>query len=54
MCYYFSFRNFEDDCWHSRGEFSLFFRQNITFNPSLDTDMSLEKEKSERFKDGGV
>ena len=47
----FSICNFEDDCHHSRGELSLFFQRNLSFNHSLDTEMSLEEEKSQRFKD---
>ena len=47
----FSFHDFKDDRWHSRGEFSLFFRQNLTFNHSLNAKMSLEEEESERFDD---
>ena len=38
----FSFCDFEDDCQCSRGKFSLFFRQNLTFNHFINTDMSLE------------
>ena len=36
------FPNFEDDRRHSRGEFSLFFRKNLTFNHSLNVKISLE------------
>ena len=39
---------------HSSGEFSLLFRGHLTFSHSLDTEMSLEKEKNKIFKDGGV
>ena len=35
----FSFRDFEDDRQHSRGEFSLFFRKNLTFNHSIKAEM---------------
>ena len=41
----FSFYNFKDDSWHSRGKFSLFFPRNLPFNHSVDTEMSLEEEE---------
>ena len=50
----FSFRNFEKDCRCSRDEFSLIDQQNLTFNHSVDTEMSLEVIGSKRFKDGSV
>ena len=50
----FSFFDFEDDPRYSRGGFSLFFWQNLTFNPFIDTKICLEEEESKRFKDGGV
>ena len=49
----FSFCDFKDDRQHLRGKFSLFFRKNLTFNHSLDVEMSLEKE-NKRFKDWDV
>ena len=50
----FSFRDFKDDRRHSRGKFSLLFRQNLTFNHSINAKMSLEAIGSKRFNDGGV
>ena len=51
----FSFSDLENDRRHSRVELSLFFRRNLTFNHSVDAEMSLkEEEESERFKDGSV
>ena len=47
----FSWCNFEDERWYWRGEFSLFFWQNLTFNQSLDEGLSLEDKEGERFKD---
>ena len=47
----FSFRNLEDEIYHSRGNLSLFFQQNHDFKPSLETEMSLEEEKIKKFKD---
>ena len=32
----------------------LILSTNLTFNPSVDAEMCLEEEESERFKDGGV
>ena len=48
----FLFRDFEDDCWHSRNNFSIFSPQNLTFKHSLDEEIDLEDEESKRFKDG--
>ena len=50
----FSFCDFEDDCRHSRRKFSLFFQQNLTSNHSLDAEINLEEEESERFNDWDV
>ena len=50
----FSFRNFEDEIRHSRGDFTLFFQQNLDFKHSLDAKMSLEKEEVKRFKNWDV
>ena len=50
----FSFRDFKDNCWCSRGKFSLFDRQNLTFHHSVVTEICLEVNESKRFKDGGV
>ena len=50
----FSFRDFENDRRCSRDEFFLIDRRNLTFNISVDTEMSLEVIRSERFKDGSV
>ena len=47
----FSFRKFKDKIRHLRGNFSLFFRQNLDFKYSLDMEMSLEEEEIKRFKD---
>ena len=47
----FSFRNFEDIIWHSRGDFSLVFQQNLDFKHFLDAEMSLEEEEIKRIKD---
>ena len=49
----FSLWYFEDDRQHSRGEFPLFFQRNLIFNHSLESEMSLEEEESEIFKDDG-
>ena len=38
----FSLRDFKYDRRHSRGKFSLFYRQNFIFNHSVDAEMSLE------------
>ena len=38
----FSFRDFENDLRYSIGEFSLIDRRNLTFNHSVDAEMSLE------------
>ena len=46
----FSFRDYEDKIWHSRGNFSLFFWRNLEFKYSLDVKMSLEEEEIKRFK----
>ena len=50
----FSFCDFEDDHWRSRGKFSLFYQRNLTSNHSVNVEMSLEAIGSKRFKDGGV
>ena len=50
----FSYHDFEDDHRRSRNEFSLYFRRNLTFNHSVDAEMSLEVIESNIFKDGGV
>ena len=51
----FSFCDFKDSYRHSRGKFSLFFWQNLTFNHSLDTKMSLEEEEaSKRLNDWDI
>ena len=50
----FSFRDFEDEVQHSRGDFSLFFQWNLTFKNSLDAKIDLEEEKRKRFKDWDV
>ena len=47
----FSFHNFEDDCWHSRSEFSIFSPRNLTFKHSLDAKIDLVDEERKRFKD---
>ena len=47
----FLFRNFEDKIRHLRGDFSLFFWQNLDFKHSLDAETSIEEEKIKRFKD---
>ena len=47
----FSFHNFENKIQHSRGDFSLFFRQNLDFKDSVDMEMSLEEQEIKRFKD---
>ena len=47
----FSFCNFKDEFWNLRGEISLVFQRNLTFNHSLDVEMSLEEEESEGFND---
>ena len=41
----FSFGDFEDKVWHSRGEFSLFFQRNLDFKHSLDVELSLKEEE---------
>ena len=46
----FSFHQFEDNCQHSRSNFSLFSQQNVTFKHSLDVEMSLE----EKGRDSGI
>ena len=50
----FSFHDFEDDHWCLRGEFSLFYRQNLTSNHFVDVEMSLKVIESKRFKIFGV
>ena len=50
----FSFRDFENELRCSSGEFFLIDEQNLTFNHSMDTEMSLEVIVSKRFKDGGL
>ena len=47
----FLFHNFEDKIRHSRGNFSLFFQQNIDFKHSLDAKIDLEEEEIKRVKD---
>ena len=49
-----SFHNFEDEFQHSRGDFSLFSKQNLTFKHSLDAEIDLDEEESKRFKDWDV
>ena len=48
------FKDFENDHRCSLDKFSLIDRQNLTFNHSVDAEMSLEDIRSERFKDGRV
>ena len=50
----FSFRKFEDDCRHSRSDFSLLSPQNLTFKHSLDAELDIEDEESKIFKKGDV
>ena len=50
----FSFHDFENKIWHSRGDFSLFFRWNFNFKHSLDVEINLDEEEIERFKDWDV
>ena len=38
----FLFREFKDNCWYSRIDFSLFSQQNLTFKQSLDVEIYLE------------
>ena len=47
----FSFFDFKDKIWHSRGTFFLFFRWNLDFKNSLDAEMSIEEKVIKRFKD---
>ena len=47
----FSLCEFEDEIQHSRGDFSLFFQQNLDFKHSLDTKMSLKEKEIKRSKD---
>ena len=48
------FYDFQNDRRCSRGELSLIDRWNLTFNHSVDAEMSLEVIRIKRFKDGGV
>ena len=50
----FLFCDFENDSQCLRDKFSLIDRRNLTFNHSVDAEMSLEVIRSKRFKDGGV
>ena len=47
----FLFCNFEDECRHSRIDFSLFSPRNLTFKHSVDVEIDLEAKESKRFKD---
>ena len=47
----FLFREVEEKIWHSKGNFTLFFWQNLDFKYTLDAEMSLEEEEIKRFKD---
>ena len=47
----FSFHDFDDKIHHSRGDFSLFFQQNLDFKHSLEAKIDLEEEEIKRFKD---
>ena len=50
----FSFSEFEDDCQHSRRDFSLFSQWNLTFKHSIDVEINLEDKESKKFKDWDV
>ena len=50
----FSFREFEDDRWRSRINFSIFSQRNVTFKYSSDAEVSLEARGSKIFKYSGV
>ena len=47
----FLFCDFENKVRHSRSNFFQFSPQNLDFKHSMDAEMSLEEEESERFKD---
>ena len=50
----FLFCDFVDKIWHSRGDFSLFFRRNLDFKHSLNVEIDLEEDEIKRFKDYDV
>ena len=50
----YSYREFEDDCWHSIINFYLFSRRNLTFKNSMDAEIDLEVIESKRFKNCDV
>ena len=50
----YSYREFEENCWHLRIGFSLFSQRNLTFKHSVYAEIDLEAIGNKRFKGCGV